>query len=146
MAQARRLFEGAALAVACAAAGFAAGFEALAQEPAPPPPKGADYQTSVQCAGLHSALAVFSPNDGARNDHRHAERFEEWARMQAGSANKSNAMVSADIETARKAFVRDGGRGRNATRWKRLVDRYNAQWNTCRNMSDVQEYIAVGGG
>jgi hypothetical protein len=55
-------------------------------------------------------------------------------------------MVSADIETSRKAFVRDGGRGRNATRWKRLVDRYNFQWNTCRNLSDVNEYIAVDGG
>jgi hypothetical protein len=138
MAQARRLFEGAALAAA-----LAAGLFAVAQEP---PPKGADYQTAVQCAGLHSALAVFSPNDGARNDQRHAERFEEWARMQAGAANKSSQMVSADIETSRKAFVRDGGRGRNATRWKRLIDRYNFQWNTCRNLSDVKEYIAVDGG
>jgi hypothetical protein len=145
MAQARRLFEGAATVVAWAAA-LASGLLAVAQEPpAGAPPKGADYQTAVQCAGLHSALAVFSPNDGARNDQRHAERFEEWARMQAATANKNNQMVTADIETSRKAFVRDGGRGRNATRWKRLVDRYNFQWNTCRNLSDVNEYIAVDG-
>ncbi len=152
MAQSRRLFEGAALAAALAAAAVAMADGAQAQEqvldqtaPAATPPKGADYQTSIQCAGLHSALAVFSPNDGARNDERHAERFEEWARMQATDAGRSSAMVSSDISTARKNFVRDGGRGPNATRWKRLIDRYNFQWNTCRNMSDVREYIAVDG-
>ena len=152
MAQSRRLFEGAALAAALAAGAVAMADGAQAQEqvldqtaPAATPPKGADYQTSIQCAGLHSALAVFSPNDGARNDERHAERFEEWARMQATDAGRSSGMVSSDISTARKNFVRDGGRGPNATRWKRLIDRYNFQWNTCRNMSDVREYIAVDG-
>jgi hypothetical protein len=118
---------------------------AQAQEPGAPPPKGADYQVSVQCAGLHSALAVFSPNDKAKNDERHADRYREWALMQAQEAGKTPAMVNADITTARKNFVRDGGKGPNATRWKRLVDRYNFQWNTCRNMSDVREYIAVDG-
>ena len=109
------------------------------------PPKGADYQTAVQCAGLHSALAVFSPNDKARNDERHAERFREWATVRATEVNKTPAMLSTDIVTARKNFVRDAGKGSNATRWKRLIDRYNFQWNTCRNMSDVREYIAVDG-
>jgi hypothetical protein len=144
MAQTRHSFEGAALAAALVAGALASMDGALAQEPAGPP-KGADYQTSVQCAGLHSALAVFSPNDGAKNDERHATRFREWALIRAPEANKSPAMVSADIETARKSFVRDGGKGRNATRWKTLVDRYNFQWNACRNMSDVREYIAVDG-
>jgi hypothetical protein len=138
MAQTRHLFEGAALAAA-----LAAGQLALAQAPLTEPPKGADYQTSVQCAGLHSALAVFSPNDGARNDERHAARFKEWALIRAPDASKSPAMVNTDISTARKNFVRDGGKGPNATRWKRLVDRYNYQWNACRNMSDVREFIAV---
>jgi hypothetical protein len=107
------------------------------------PPKGADYQTSVQCAGLHSALAVFSPNDKAKNDERHSARFKEWALFHAPEANKTPAMVNTDISTARKNFVRDGGKGPNATRWKKLVDRYNFQWNSCRNMSDVREFIAV---
>jgi hypothetical protein len=143
MAQARRLFEVAALAAALVAGVVVAG-PALAQEPAATtPPKGADYQTSIQCAGLHAALAVFSPNDGAKNDERHAARFKEWALIRAPEANKTPGMVNTDIETARKNFVRDGGKGRNATRWKTLVDRYNYQWNTCRNMSDVREYIAV---
>jgi hypothetical protein len=132
------LFEGAALAAALAAGQFA-----LAQAPSNEPPKGADYQTSVQCAGLHSALAVFSPSDAARNDERHAARFKEWALIRAPDASKSPAMVNTDISTARKNFVRDGGKGPNATRWKRLVDRYNYQWNACRNMSDVREFIAV---
>ena len=138
MAQTRHLFEGAVLAAA-----LAAGQLALAQEPANTPPKGADYQTSIQCAGLHSALAVFSPNDGAKNDERHAARFKEWALVRAPEANKSPAMVNTDITTARKNFVSEGGKGPNATRWKRLVDRYNHQWNACRNMSDVREFIAV---
>ena len=143
MTQARRLFEGAALAAALVAASVGVG-PALAQEPVVTmPPKGADYQTSVQCAGLHSALSVFSPNDKAKNDERHSERFKEWALIRAPEVNKSPAMVNTDITTARKNFVRDGGKGPNATRWKRLVDRYNFQWNTCRNMSDVREYIAV---
>ncbi len=148
MTQARRLFEGAAL---CAAMGAAFGAVmatapvAVAQEAEGEPPKAADYQVSIQCAGLHAALAVFSPNDGARNDKRHADRFTEWARMRAPEAGKNNAAVSADIETIRKSFVRDGGRGSNATRWKRLVDRYNSMWNTCRNLSDVQEYLSVNG-
>jgi hypothetical protein len=95
--------------------------------------------------GLHSALAVFSPNDKARNDARHAARFEEWSKIRAAEVNKDPAMVGTDISTSRKNFVRDGGRGSNATRWRRLVDRYNYQWNICRTLSDVQEYIAVDG-
>lgn len=143
MTQARRLFEGAALAAALVA-GAVAGGPAFAQEPAATmPPKGADYQTSVQCAGLHSALAVFSPNDAAKNDERQAARYREWALIRAPDANKTPAMVNTDISTARKNFVRDGGKGPNATRWKKLVDRYNFQWNSCRNMSDVREFIAV---
>ena len=142
MAQTRHLFEGAVLAAALTAGVLASADGALAQEPAGPP-KGADYQTSIQCAGLHSALAVFSPNDGAKNDERHAARFKEWALIRAPEANKSPSMVNTDISTARKNFVRDGGKGPNATRWKRLVERYNFQWNTCRNMSDVREYIAA---
>lgn len=143
MAQARQLFEGAALAAALVA-GVAAMGHAFAQESvATEPPKGADYQTSIQCAGLHSALAVFSPNDGAKNDERHAARFKEWALIRAPDANKTPGMVNTDVETARKNFVRDGGKGRNATRWKTLVDRYNHQWNACRNMSDVREFTAV---
>jgi hypothetical protein len=65
--------------------------------------------------------------------------------VRALEVNKTPAMLSTDIATARKNFVRDAGKGSNATRWKRLVDRYNFQWNTCRNMSDVREYIAVDG-
>jgi hypothetical protein len=145
MAQARRLFEGAAPAAALAAGLIASLGAAWAQEPLDAPPKGADYQTSVQCAGLHAALAVFSPNDAAKNDERHSARFKEWARMRAPEVNKSNGMVSSDIETVRKAFLKDAGKGRNATRWKTLVDRYNSQWNTCRNLSDVREYMAVDG-
>jgi hypothetical protein len=140
MAQSRRLFEGAALAAA-----LAVGHAASAQQGGSQPPKGADYPTAVQCAGLHSALAVFSPKDAARNDARHAERFEEWAKIRAPEVNKSAAMATADIDTARKNFLRDAGRGQNATRWRRLVDRYNYQWNACRLLSDVQEYTAVDG-
>jgi hypothetical protein len=137
------LFEGAALAAALIISAVAPTQGAQAQEASEGPPKGADYQTSIQCAGLHSALAVFSPNDGAKNDERHAARFKEWALIRAQETNKSPGTVNTDIETARKNFVRDGGKGRNATRWKTLVDRYNYQWNACRNMSDVREFTAV---
>jgi hypothetical protein len=142
MAHSRHLFEGAALAAALIMSAVALVQVAQAQE-ALEPPKGADYQTSIQCAGLHSALAVFSPNDAAKNDDRHAARFKEWALIRAPEANKTPGAVNTDISTARKNFVRDAGKGPNATRWKRLVDRYNYQWNACRNMSDVREFMAV---
>ncbi|MDP3737203.1 MAG: hypothetical protein Q8R02_07430 [Hyphomonadaceae bacterium] len=112
---------------------------------APPPPDGVDYLMAVQCSALNSALAVFQPNNLARNDDHRADRFRAWAEMRAAEAKQNPAAAAKDIAASRKDYLAEAGSGPNEARRARLFEIHLGQWRSCDSLSGVDDIVIVGG-
>lgn len=112
---------------------------------APPPPDGVDYLMAVRSSALNAAMAVFLPNDRARNDDRRAERFRAWAEVRAAEAKQNPAAAAKDIAASRKDYLAEAGSGPNEARRARLFEIQMGQWRACDLLSGVDDVVIVGG-
>jgi hypothetical protein len=103
-----------------------------------PPPDGVDYLMAVQCSALNSALAVFQPNDQARNDDRRADRFRAWAEMRAAEAKQNPVAAAKDIAASRKDYLAEARRVRH-------FEIHLGQRRACDSLSGVDDIVIVGG-
>ena len=145
MAQARWIFEGAALVIVAA---IVAGCESQWQHAArnaPMPPDGLDYLMAVQCGGLSSAEATLDGDyAGSRADKR-AGRFEGWAQIRAREAGQDPALARQDMAASEKLFLEETGQGPSIGRLHKLWDLHRGDLAACHSLSEVEDVVIVGG-